>query len=117
MRQAVAEESPKLPPNGEVRPEEKPRVAGRSVEPVQKKRSMPWANLFSIFNMKVGGAVGGILLLGGGLAWLAVVAGGAAAFRENSALFRRAHAMGVSFLPGIVLLALGVGAVLAVFVE
>jgi hypothetical protein len=115
LRPVVAEESPKLPAKAEIRPEEKPRVAGRSADPVKKKSSTSWLNL--PFSMQMGGAIGGILLLGGGLAWLAVVAGGAAAFRENSALFRQAHAMGVSFLPGIFLLALGVGAVLAVFVE
>jgi len=111
----AAEEPPKVAPETEMRPEEKPHVAGRAVNSAQKKGSSSWVDFF--FNLKVGGAVGGVLLLGGGLAWLAIVAGGAAAFRENSALFRQAHAMGVSFLPGIFLLALGVGAVLAVFVE
>ncbi len=116
LRPVVAEESPKVAANTEVRPVEKSRVEGRTVDPV-KKKSSPWASLLSILNVKVASGVGGILLLGGGLAWLAVVAGGAAAFRDNSALFRQAHAMGLSFLPGIFLLALGVGAVLAVFVE
>lgn len=116
LRPVVAEEPPRVAANIEVRPVEKSRVEGRTNDPV-KKRGLPWASLLSIFNVKVAGGVGGILLLGAGLAWLAVVAGGAAAFRENSALFRQAHAMGISFLPGIFLLALGVGAVLAVFVE
>ncbi|HUJ89113.1 MAG TPA: hypothetical protein VLX12_02880 [Syntrophorhabdales bacterium] len=116
LRAVVAEESPKVAANIEARPVEKSRVEGTTNDLV-KKKGLPWASLLSIFNVKVAGGVGGILLLGSGLAWLAVVAGGAAAFRENSALFRQAHAMGISFLPGIFLLALGVGAVLAVFVE
>jgi hypothetical protein len=114
---AVAQEPPKvLPVKAEAQSVEKPRVEGRTADPV-KKKSSPWTSFLSLLNAKVAAAVGGILLLGGGLAWLAVIAGGAAAFRDNSALFRQAHAMGLSFLPGIFLLALGVGAVLAVFVE
>jgi hypothetical protein len=116
LRPVVAQELPKISDEAEAQSVEKPRIEGRTVDPI-KKKSSPWTSLLSIFNMKVAGGVGGILLLGGGLAWLAVVAGGAAAFRDNSALFRQAHAMGLSFLPGIFLLALGVGAVLAVFVE
>ncbi len=116
-RPAVEEDSPEPVMKSEARPEEKGPVVGKSIQPVHKKGFKMWALLTELLNMKVGGAIGGILLLGGGLAWLAVVAGGAAAFRENSALFRQVHAMGISFLPGIVLLALGVGAVLAVFVE
>ena len=93
---------------------EKPRVEGRVVDPV--KKGLPqWRTL--LLDLKMAGALGGILLLGFGLAWLALVAGGAAGFRDNSALFRKAHARGLSFLPGVFLLALGVGAVLAVFVE
>jgi len=111
----AAEEPPKVAPTTEMRPDEKPHVVGRAVNSTERKGSSSWADFF--FNLKVGGAIGGIILLGGGLAWLAIVAGGAAAFRENSALFREAHAMGISFLPGFFLLALGVGAVLAVFVE
>jgi hypothetical protein len=117
LRPAVEEDSPEPIMKSEARPEEKGPVVGKSIQPVHKKGFKLWALLSELLNMKVGGAIGGILLLGGGLAWLAVVAGGAAAFRENSALFRQVHAMGISFLPGIVLLALGVGAVLAVFVE
>ena len=113
---AVAQEPPKVPVKAEAQSAEKSRIEGRTIDSVKKKNS-PWMSFLSIFNVKVAGGVGGILLLGGGLAWLAVVAGGAAAFRDNSALFRRAHAMGLSFLPGIFLLAVGVGAVLAVFVE
>ena len=116
LRPVVAQELPKISDEAEAQSVEKPRIEGRTVDPI-KKKSSPWTSLLSIFNMKVAGGVGGILLLGCGLAWLAVVAGGAAAFRDNSALFRQAHAMGLSFLPGIFLLALGVGAVLAVFVE
>jgi hypothetical protein len=116
LRPVVAQELPKISEEAEAQSAEKPRIEGRTVAPIKKKNS-PWMSFLSIFNMKVAGGVGGILLLGGGLAWLAVVAGGAAAFRDNSALFRQAHAMGLSFLPGIFLLALGVGAVLAVFVE
>jgi len=116
LRPVVAQELPKISDEAEARSVEKPRIEGRTVDPI-KKKSSPWTSLLSIFNMKVAGGVGGILLLGCGLAWLAVVAGGAAAFRDNSALFRQAHAMGLSFLPGIFLLALGVGAVLTVFVE
>ncbi len=112
----VAQEPPKAPVKAEAQSPEKPRIEGRTVDPVNKKSS-PWASFLSVFNMKVAGGVGGIVLLGCGLAWLAVVAGGAAAFRDNSNLFRQAHAMGLSFLPGIFLLAVGVGAVLAVFVE
>jgi hypothetical protein len=115
LRPAVAEEPIKPAPAPEVRSAERPRVTARSAEPAPKKSSVPWVNF--LFDMKVGGAIVGVLLLGGGLAWLAVIAGGSAALRENSALFREVHAMGISFLPGIVLLALGVGAVLAVFVE
>ena len=116
LRPVVVQEFPKISDEAEAQSVEKPRIEGRTVDPI-KKKSSPWTSLLSIFNMKVAGGVGGILLLGCGLAWLAVVAGGAAAFRDNSALFRQAHAMGLSFLPGIFLLALGVGAVLAVFVE
>jgi hypothetical protein len=116
LRPVVAQELPKISDEAESQSVGKPRIEGRTVAPIRKKSS-PWTSFLSIFNIKVAGAVGGILLLGGGLAWLAVVAGGAAAFRDNSALFRQAHAMGLSFLPGIFLLALGVGAVLAVFVE
>ena len=114
LRQVLAEEPAKPAVKAEARPEEKSHAAGKS-NGAAKKRSAPWTN--TLLDMKVGGAVLGIILLGGGLAWLAVIAGGSAALRENSALFREVHAMGISFLPGIVLLALGVGAVLAVFVE
>ncbi len=112
----VAQEPPKVPVKTEAQPTEKPRIEGKAVDS-GKKNSSPWKSFTLLFNMKMGAAVGGILLLGGGLGWLAVIAGGAAAFRDNSALFRRVHAMGLSFLPGIFLLALGVGAVLAAFVE
>lgn len=107
------EESPKAPAKAEVQPVEKSRV--EAIDPVKKRNSPPWTSL--PFNLTMAGAVGGILLLGGGLAWLTIVAGGAAGFRDNSALFRKVHALGLSFLPGVFLLALGVGAILAVLVE
>jgi hypothetical protein len=112
-------ESPEAPAKTEVKPEvqavNKPRIESKAVDPAKEKSALPWRSLF--LNMKLVAVVSGILLLGGGLAWLAIVAGGAAGFRDNSALFRQAHTLGLSFLPGIFLLALGVGAVLSVFVE
>ena len=112
----LAEKGDGVSSKADVRAEENITPA-RGSSGMPGKKSGHSAIIDFLLNMKVAGAVAGILLLGGGLAWLAVIAGGAAAFRENSALFRQAHATGVSFLPGIVLLALGVGAVLAVFVE
>ena len=100
----------------QVQPQERQRgVAGRVIAAVSGRGLPPWVGL--IFNLRVLAAFGGILLLGGGLAWLAIVAGGMAGFRDNSALFRKAYSHGLAFLPGVFLLALGVGAVLAVFVE
>jgi hypothetical protein len=110
-----AEEPPQAPAKIEVQTAKKPPIEGKVVDPVKEKSPLPWRTLF--FNLKLAGAVGGILLLGGGLAWLAIVAGGIAGLRDNSALFRKAHTLGLSFLPGVFLLALGVGAVLSVFVE
>jgi hypothetical protein len=90
-------------------------VAGRVINAVSARSLPPWVSL--VFNLKALAAFGGILLLGGGLAWLAIVAGGMAGFRDNSAMFRQAYSRGLAFLPGVFMLALGVGAVLAVFVE
>jgi hypothetical protein len=95
--------------------EKKARVEGRTIAPTEKKSSSLWKNL--VLNIRVVAGFGGILFLGIGLTWVAVVAGGAAGLRDSSALFHKAHALGLSFLPGVFLLALGVGAILAVFVE
>ena len=103
-------------PEREIEPaEKKARVEGRAVSPTGKRSSPPWGNL--VFNANVVAGFGGILLLAIGLAWVAIVAGGAAGLRDTSALFHKAHALGLSFLPGVFLLALGIGAILAVFVE
>ncbi len=113
---AVSQEPAKLAvAESEARPAEKPRVEGRALGSKAKKSKASWTD--QVFNMRVIGGFGGLLILGVGLAWVAVVAGGAAGFRDSSALFRQAHALGLSFLPGVFLLALGVGAVLATFVE
>jgi hypothetical protein len=95
--------------------ENKARPEGRAISPTEKKSWLPWKNL--VFNIRVVAGFGGILLLGIGLTWVAIVAGGAAGLRDSSALFHKAHALGLSFLPGVFLLALGVGAILGVFVE
>jgi hypothetical protein len=115
QRIVPAGESLKTPAKADAQSVEKARVEGRAIYPAKKTNLPPWTGLF--FNLTVVCAVGGILLLGGGLAWLAIVAGGAAGLRDNSALFRKANARRLSFLPGVVMVALGVGAVLAVFVE
>jgi len=93
----------------------KARVESRAIGPTEKKSSPPWKSL--VLNIRVVAGFGGILFLGIGLTWVAIVAGGAAGLRDSSALFHKAHALGLSFLPGVFLLALGVGAILAVFVE
>ena len=103
-------------PERQIEPaEKKARVEGRAIGPTEKKSLPPWKNL--LLNIRVVAGFGGILLLGIGLTWVAIVAGGAAGLRDSSALFHKAHALGLSFLPGVFLLALGVGAILAVFVE
>jgi hypothetical protein len=114
----VAQEPPKKAvTETQTEPAEKKaaRIEGRAIGPTEKKSSAPWKDVF--LNIRVGAGFGGIALLGIGLAWVAIVAGGAAGFRDSSALFHKAHALGLSFLPGVFLLALGVGAILAVFVE
>lgn len=113
--------APPVPGGGEnqtaqAQNQEKSRgVAGRVINAVSARSLPPWVSL--IFNMKALAAIFGIILLGGGLAWLAIIAGGMAGFRDNSAMFRQAYSRGLAFLPGVFMLALGVGAILAVFVE
>ncbi len=97
------------------RPVEKARLNGRALSPSDKKSSTSWTDQF--LNLRVIAGFGGILVLAIGLGWVAIVAGGSAGFRDSSALFRKVHAMGLSFLPGVFLLALGVGAILTAFVE
>lgn len=114
---AVVQEPPKpVAPERQIEPaDKKARIEGRAIGPTEKKGSPPWKDLLT--NIRVVAGFAGILLLVIGLIWVAIVAGGAAGLRDTSALFHKAHAMGLSFLPGVFLLALGVGAILSAFVE